>query len=446
MTQFLEYYSRNDVQKIILNSALNREAAVKYSNGGFGKRPDTLQFENDIFELAKQGATSFHISEEHWSNPLLLKPGMTKPELDRLRIGFDIILDIDTKFIEYSRETALLLIKALRHYNIKNIGLKFSGGSGFHLGIPFSSLPQEVNGKETRLLFPEVPRAMAAYIKDMIKPELKEKILSLSSIQEIKSATGKEEKDLLEGKEFNPFSIIEIDTILISNRHMYRAPYSINEKKGLVSVVVPLDELKYFNLKKARIENIKKPIPFLPETKETEASSLVIQSLDEINKRSTMIVPEEEKKTSSREYDELKNSIPEKFFPHCIELLLKGIKEDGRKRALFILLNFLKSAGYPIVEVEKILKDWNQRNAVPLGESYVVGQISWHKRQDQLVLPPNCSNENYYKDLGVKCPEEICSRCKNPINYTKRRFFAELKNKPKIKPLKKGNKTKDLKN
>ena len=142
MTQFLEYYSRNDVQKIILNSALNREAAVKYSNGGFGKRPDTLQFENDIFELAKQGATSFHISEEHWSNPLLLKPGMTKPELDRLRIGFDIILDIDTKFIEYSRETALLLIKALRHYNIKNIGLKFSGGSGFHLGIPFSSLPQ----------------------------------------------------------------------------------------------------------------------------------------------------------------------------------------------------------------------------------------------------------------------------------------------------------------
>jgi len=433
MTQFLEYYSRKDIQKAILSSSLNREAAVKYSNGGFGKRPDTLQFESDVFELAKSGATSFHISEEHWSNPLLLKPGMTKNELDKLRTGFDLILDIDTKFIDYSKATAELLIAALKHYNIKNIGLKFSGNSGFHLGIPFSSLPQEVNGKDIKLLFPEVPRAVVAYIKSMIKSELREKILSLSSLQEISKATNKTKEELLEKNVFNPFSIIEIDTILISNRHMYRAPYSINEKKNLVSLVVPLDELKSFNINKARIENIKKPIPFLPETKETEAASLVIQALDEINKRSTMIMPEEEKKTASREYDELKSSIPDKFFPPCIELLLKGVKNDGRKRALFILLNFLRSAGYPIIEVEKIIKDWNQRNTVPLGESYIAGQISWHKRQDQIVLPPNCSNENYYKDLGVKCSDEICSRCKNPINYTKRRFFAELRNQPKRK-------------
>src|SRR3990167_4434778 len=99
MAGFLDYYSRKDIQKAILESSKNKEVAVKYSSGSFGKRPDSLNFEQDVFELAKQGATSFHISEEHWRNPLLLKPGMTKLELDKLRVGYDIILDIDTKFI-----------------------------------------------------------------------------------------------------------------------------------------------------------------------------------------------------------------------------------------------------------------------------------------------------------------------------------------------------------
>src|SRR3989344_1845998 len=158
MNPLLKYYSRKDIQQELLRLSKNREVAVNFSDKGFGKRPDILQYEQDIIELVKKGATSFHFSEEHWTNPLLLKPGMTKNELDKLRTGFDLILDIDTKFIDYSKATAELLIAALKHYNIKNIGLKFSGNSGFHLGIPFSSLPQEANGKETRLLFPEIQR------------------------------------------------------------------------------------------------------------------------------------------------------------------------------------------------------------------------------------------------------------------------------------------------
>ena len=27
---------------------------------------------------------------------------------------------------------------------------------------------------------------------------------------------------------------------------------------------------------------------------------------------------------------------------------------------------------------------------------------------------------NYYKTMGVKCDEGICSKCKNPVNYTLR--------------------------
>ena len=429
MADFLDYYSRKDIQKAILESSKNKEVAVKYSSGSFGKRPDSLNFEQDVFELAKQGATSFHISEEHWRNPLLLKPGMTKLELDKLRVGYDIILDIDTKFIDYAKAAAELLIEALRFHNLKSIGLKFSGGSGFHIGIPSQSLPEQVNNIEITKLFPEAPRAIAAYLKEMIKPRLSENLLKISTLQEISKATGKKKEELMEKNQFNPFSIIGIDTILISSRHMYRAPYSINEKRGLVSIPINLDDLKNFDLKKARIENIKSTQIFLPKTREREATQLVMQALDAVNKRPEIISDA----PKTKHYDELKTSIPDEFFPECIQKLLTGVKEDGRKRALFILINFLKCMGYTMKEVEEIIKKWNQRNYQPLPENYILSQLSWHSRQSEAILPPNCSNLSYYKELGVKCEDEICSRCKNPVSFAKKKYFAHQRNKPKRK-------------
>jgi len=429
MADFLDYYSRKDIQKAILESSKNKEVAVKYPSGSFGKRPDSLNFEQDVFELAKQGATSFHISEEHWRNPLLLKTGMTKIQLDNLRQGWDLIIDIDVKFIEYSKITAELLIDALKFHDIKNIGLKFSGNTGFHIGIPSQSLPEQVNNIEITKLFPEAPRAIAAYLKEMIKPRLSENLLKISTLQEISKATGKKKEELMEKNQFNPFSIIGIDTILISSRHMYRAPYSINEKRGLVSIPINLDDLKNFDLKKARIENIKSTQIFLPKTREREATQLVMQALDAVNKRPEIISDA----PKTKHYDELKTSIPDEFFPECIQKLLTGVKEDGRKRALFILINFLKCMGYTMKEVEEIIKKWNQRNYQPLPENYILSQLSWHSRQSEAILPPNCSNLSYYKELGVKCEDEICSRCKNPVSFAKKKYFAHQRNKPKRK-------------
>ena len=65
------YYSRPEIQKAIFSFSLNREICPRYFEG-FGKRPDSLQYESDIFELVKKGATSFHCSEELWSQPLSL--------------------------------------------------------------------------------------------------------------------------------------------------------------------------------------------------------------------------------------------------------------------------------------------------------------------------------------------------------------------------------------
>ena len=99
MNPILKFYSRKDIQKEIFRLSQNREIAVKYGDKGFGKRPDILEYQADISELAKQGVTSFHGSVERWKNPLELKPGMTKTQLDAIRLGWDLVIDIDSKFI-----------------------------------------------------------------------------------------------------------------------------------------------------------------------------------------------------------------------------------------------------------------------------------------------------------------------------------------------------------
>ena len=138
MVSYLQFYARKDIQKEILKDAKDREVSFKFGDKGFGKRPDVLQFEGDVFELAKQGVTSFHISEERWSNPLDLNTGMNRKDLDELRIGWDLILDIDGPF-EFSQVAAELLVDALKFHDIENLAVKFSGNKGFHLAIPFES-------------------------------------------------------------------------------------------------------------------------------------------------------------------------------------------------------------------------------------------------------------------------------------------------------------------
>ncbi|MEK6862588.1 MAG: hypothetical protein AABW57_00275, partial [Nanoarchaeota archaeon] len=129
MDDLLNYYSRKDIQKSIFESSVNRELAVKFGNKGFGKRPDILQFEKDIYELVKQGATSFHISEERWKNPLLLKPGMTKNQFDGLRTSWDLLIDLDGEF-EYTKIAAYLITEALKFHNLNSYSIKFSGSRG----------------------------------------------------------------------------------------------------------------------------------------------------------------------------------------------------------------------------------------------------------------------------------------------------------------------------
>ena len=426
----LQYYGRRDIQKELVEFAEHREVGVKLNNKGFAPRPDVLQFENDVFELARQGATSFHMSEERWYDPLALQSGMSRKELDELRLGFDCVLDIDTPFFSYAQITTELIVEALKFNNITKIGLKYSGNRGFHILVPFESFPEKVNNKETRLLFPEAPRTISDSLKGLIEEYSRARILSVNTVKEIAEGVSKKPEELKKNGVFDPYAVVELDTIFISSRHMMRAPYSINEKTWLVSVPVTEHEIKNFKLSKAKLQNIEIGPKFLVKPEGAEASDLIIQAFDAASRT----VKRDEIKVPQRTYEIPKQKISEEFFPPCITKLNKGLPTDGRKRAIFILINFYKQMGYTMEEIEKKLFEWNKKNYQPLKDGYITSQLSWHKRQKDMVPPPNCNHEAYYEGLGIKCPDTICSRVKNPVNFPLRQIaMLKRQKRPKAK-------------
>lgn len=429
--KFVEYYSRKDVQNAILKACEDREVAPRYGDG-FGKRPDVVQYQGDILEMARRGATSFHISEERWSDPLNLKPGMVKKDLDENRLGWDLILDIDTPYWDYAKWTGYYLIEALKFHDVKNISVKFSGNKGLHIAVPFESFPSEVNCIEIKNLFPDGPRIITAYLQNMIHEMLANKLLEKeNNITAIAQRTGKKKEELLENNKFNPFKIIEIDTVLISNRHLFRAPYSLHEKSGLASVPIDPEKILEFEKVEAEPEKIKFKNKFLDKESfvKYDAKNLLIQAFDWWGKKHEKKGPDVI--LTNRDFKLPSDAIPEEFFPHCIKKILEGNMEDGKKRAVFILINFLKHMGWRYEDVEKKIIDWNKINKNPLPQSYVLAQLSWHKKQKETILPPNCSNKSYYEDLRLNCPINICTKYKNPVNFAQHKYKIAQEEKKK---------------
>ena len=396
------YYSKPEIQKTLFEFSKNREVIPRYFEG-FGKRPDMFQYPADVFELVKRGATSFHCSQELWGNPLEIQTGMPAEKLNELREGWDLLLDIDSKYLDYSKILAQQILKVLKFYGVKNVGTKFSGSKGFHMIIPWKAFPEEINGVKTSDMFPEWPRILTNFIISATKQELVKKISDLEK-------PNKYVRDFRAPKEVMP------DLILVSPRHLFRMPYSLHEKTALASIVLTPEQLENFqprdaNPLTAKIKN------FLPDVKEGEASELLREALDWHKNRA----PEEEKNYEKKQSDFKPVQISdfsEKNFPPAIQTILRGV-QDGRKRSVFILLNFFRSIGMDRSEVEKKLYDWNKKNPVPMQEGYIKSQILWSYR-NKLVPPPNY-DKDYYKGVGA-VPTEEELRYKNPVNFMARKF------------------------
>ena len=411
--KILKHYSRPEVQNEIIRCSKDKEVVGSYGGKGYAKRPDTLMYSGDIFELVKQGITSFHFSEETWKNPLAIDPLMKKNEIEELRQGWDLILDIDCDELEYSGMAAHLLIQALKHHDIENVSVKFSGNHGYHIAVPFESFPERINDMEIRKSFPEAPRRIALYLKEMIREHLA-KMLRKDPIEVIAKKSNKEIE-----KNFDPFDVLEIDTILISSRHLLRHVYSFNEKSGLISIPIKNEDVLTFKKENALPENISDfSIKFIDRSKsiKNEARKLFIQAFDfkpQIEDEFEQIIG------TKKEYEIPEEAIPEEYFPPCIKKILSGL-EDGKKRSLFILINFLRCVGWSYEQIEDRVKEWNKVNPEPLRETIMLGQIRYHKQQKKNIMPPNCAN-TYYKDLQICFPDNLCNKIKNPVQYSRRK-------------------------
>ncbi len=444
LSTLLKHYKRQDVQEEIVAAAQDKEVAVKYGEKGFGKRPDVLNHSKDVLEFAKNGATSFHCSEELWHNPLQLDTSLRKQELDELRKGWDLVLDIDCPWLEYSQIAADLLVHALQYHGITHLGVKFSGNHGFHIAVPFAALPERVQNQPTKLLFPDGPRKIAVYLQEMIRNHLASRLLEKENITQIMAKSKKNKDELLKNGAFDPFALLTIDTVLISSRHLYRMPYSFNEKSGFISLPLNPKKIMEFDKSWAIPERVVVEHDFLPKKKAMlgEASKLLVQAFD-FHSPASM---KEEKTRSLRSKEDFAiplAAVPEMYFPPCIKEISKGLV-DGKKRAMFVLINFLTSLGWNYEQIETYLQEWNKRNPEPLREQLIVGHVRYHQQQKKQALPPNCANKAYLVGMGVCKPDSFCGantapaaqdfspRIKNPVNYAlKKQRLVSLTKKGK---------------
>ena len=518
----LSHYKRLEVRKAIALQAQDKEVSVIFDGGKFGKRPDVISYENDVFEFAKKKVSSFHCSEELWSNPLSISTGMSRKDLDDLRIGWDLILDIDCPDWDISRLITHLFIKALKDHGVKSITSKFSGNKGFHIAVPFQAFPSQVffDGeiKETKNLFPEAPRKIALYLLSYITEHytkinndsesitLDDKSFSFDDLKKVSAkgqsviafccvdckkffdklppsnsrtyqcgrcghySTPKGFPDIIKcehcsypvtvkkstkhycphcrsnnypEKYFNMSSVVEVDTVLLASRHLYRMPYSLHEKSGLVSIPIPNDDVLLFDKSRAKPENISFGIKFLDRESASsdETSDLVREALskDLIELKHIHSDVDIKKFSKAKDIPLPEMAIPEELFPPCMKNILLGL-EDGKKRALFSLINFLRVSGWNYDDIVKRVYDWNAINPEHLRETYLKGQLSQIKKNKQILPPPNCFSSDHYTSLQVCKPDNFCPRIKNPAMYAKLQQEMASKRKPKKKTSKKTSK------
>jgi hypothetical protein len=507
----LSYYKRPDVQVALLLQADRKEVGVRFGEG-FGKRPDALFAEGDVLDFAKKRVTSFHASEELWTNPLHIKTGMSRSETAEIRVGWDLILDIDCPDWNLAKVVTALFIQALEDHGIRAVSVKFSGNKGFHIAVPFESFPTRFKNGAMKDAFPEAPRMVARYLVEKNIPEtytsVKDDTLFVAfggkqiaipceelarrlgkSLDElfirkcltcgvkVQEATTKhlyicpkqtcgnrlERSTPLESpscprcgsfllhetvqdksscdcaKRFsgrndpryrphhvlmlNVAAVVEVDTILIAPRHLYRMPYSLHEKSGLASV--PVLKEKVLGLSKARDwakpATVRFDVPFLDRGVATAGEASFLFDAARSFVEGELSLEEGQERKASKEFEVPTEAIPEECFPPCINAMLLGLK-DGRKRAMFTLINFLRGCGWSPEQIEEKLLAWNEKNDEKLREVELKGRLRYERTKKEVVPPHNC--KRYYQDFGVCKPDSFCEHIKNPLQYAKRK--AEL--------------------
>lgn len=398
-----QHYERDAVIEEMLRVAEYREFSPTYPNG-YGKRPDAINYESDFTSFVEKGAIAFHGSVERWNNPMRIDSA----DHDELRSGWDLIIDIDADAgMIYAKHAAELLIEELEIHGIQreDISVKFSGNRGFHLGIRQENFPAKIGGKPFSDWYPRLPQAIVGYLRDRIQEPLLERIRS--------------EGVAFEDDDPDPFEVADVENDW-GQRHLFRMPYSVNEKSMLVSLPIAIDDIMEFEKSWAEIEGLEVERRFLDSHTEGSGVLLAQEAIDWESKQRMQRKEEREQRREERQdYDLPDEAIPEQYFPAPIKRILSGLA-DGRKRAVFILATFLRHVGYDWEAIEGKLFEWNERNDEALPERYIQSQLSWHERQDEPLMPPNFDGKGWYRDIGVIDEDEdaqMLDNFDNPVPY-----------------------------
>lgn len=419
-----KYYSNQRILDFLVEFAKDREVVAVYKDGKYGKRPDILQYSGDIISKVEEGAIAFHCSAEKWKNPMQLRAGMTKKEYDELRLAWDLVIDIDVKDFEIAKLTTKVIAEFLKRYQVRNLLIKFTGGDSFHILIPSKSFPPFFNKIPISLQYEELSKKIIEFIKISVEEELKKLMLEFFNPKDLVERLGKR---LSEISEIKPFSFINID--IFGVRHLFRMPYSLHEKTLLVSLPIDPKEILNFRKSDANPENVDFNENLVSFKHENDAKYLLLEAFERVK-----LEIEKEIEYLKEKIDiKGKKKIPIEFFPPCIKTILNGL-EDGRNRSIFVLITFLRNAGYEWDEIDKILHEWNEKNKPPLREGIIRTQLRWHMRQERDLLPPNCDHSTFYKDYNVCKPDEFCKTIRNPLSYALKKYLQSKKSTKKENP------------
>jgi DNA primase large subunit len=411
--QIYEYYSNDFIVKQILGAAKGREIAGAFWDGSYDKRPNMIQFPADVLQMARKGVSSFHLSVEHWNNAMALTAENTQ-NYDSLRSGWDLVLDIDSKLgLEESQITARLIVKCLERYGIHNYGIKFSGRRGFHIVLRWNMFPSSIDYKPAEKMYPLVPRVVSHFIRRKIGKKLLEELIKRKSAKTLIEMMGEAPTKL------SPYFFVEVEKNW-GSRHMFRAPFSLNEKTWLASVPLSRKQLRTFDTVMADpkyvVAHSNTYETFFKDGK-NEAENLLLDAMDWY---ATQKKAEPVKKKQIVVWE---NKITEEYFPPCIKNIMTGLV-DGRKRSIFTLINFLRMMNWSREEIEQRIFEWNEKNRPPLPRAIIIGQLRGSQRRN--MMPVNCppDGDQYYGDTVNVCrPDRICTMgkdkimIKNPIVY-----------------------------
>jgi hypothetical protein len=373
-----EWYCRSDVRQALI-SQLREDREVWVNAEDYASpRPRVAKSPSDLLQLIPKGRVcSVSSSIERFSDPLLL----TTEEPNTLRLGWDLILDIDSdNGFEAAKRCSQAVIRLLANYDLESVKVKFSGRRGYHLLIEGEAFDCFSGPTDFLRAYPLVPLQVARFITAALSP---------------KDRRG-----------------VEIDTAVYSPRHLIRIAYSLHHLTKLVSLPLSTGELGRFTLEDASPDRIKQINWNWLDTKPKlgEASTLldyVVKWVQRSKPRTGIHVLSRANAAKTRTHD----STP------CVSALMRegfSAKLEGHRHdVLCNVLNGIRRLGFTITPEQ--LKELNKRSEKPLPERELEYQIRY-----QLSRPrPYRFKPEIMQEAGL-CPSIGCRLCRNPPFTIKR--------------------------